>query len=198
MTAPIFPVGHYTGARVDHGRAIHTVRVGWRQHKLDEDAFALWALAHGVPENGKAAWTEADVLRRAGELRPGEEAVTDRLGTLAAAGLITSVDDEEKFCRTHRLGVLFVGLGNSRQRPDRYSIGLPGHGAAATVDSSTYQLWQWGSVVPTLWHSCELRATMTSAAGRTTSALQLAPEVLGDLRPLIASGCAYLDMVVTG
>ena len=198
MTATIFPVGHYTGVRTDdEGNPVHTVRIGWQQHRLDELAFATWMLAHGVPANGRAAWTEADVLRQAGEAQI--EDAADRLGTLAADGLVAIVaDDAEQFSRTHRMGVFFVGLGNSPQEPDRFAVGLPGLGAAASLDSDSYELWQWGSITPTLWHNCELRASVTSPPDRALSARDTVAEVLGDLRVLIASGCAYLDAVVAG
>jgi hypothetical protein len=197
MTTTIFPVGHYTGRRTDDdGRPVHSVRIGWQQHRLTEDAFATWVLAHGVPATGRAAWTEVDVVRQAGEIELQDAAA--QLRTLAELGLVATVAGEpEQFARTHRLGVFFVGLGNSPEEPDRFAIGLPGLGTAATVDSDSYELWQWGSIAPTLWHSCEVRASVTSRHERTVSTLEAASEVLGDLRVLIANGCAYLDAVVT-
>ncbi|TWD81315.1 hypothetical protein FB561_2427 [Kribbella amoyensis] len=195
-TATLFPIGHYTGRRIgEDGNPAHTIRIGWRHHRLDEDAFGTWVLAHGVPDRGKAAWTEDDVLREAGEA--GIPAA-DHLRTLSAAGLVASVaDDAEEFARAHRMGVLFVGLGNSPEMPDQFAIGLPGLGTVAGVDPDSYELWQWGSVTPTLWHSCELRASVTSRHEQTVSAREALIDVLGDLRLLIASGCAYLDMATT-
>ncbi|WBQ08428.1 hypothetical protein [Kribbella sp. CA-293567] len=194
MSATIFPVGHYTGLRSSDDGPAHTVRIGWRQHRLDENAFGTWVLAHGLPANGKAAWAEADLRAQAGDSLD----VTAALRKLAGEDLITTVDgDAETFARTHRLGIYFVGLGNSPQEPDQFAIGLPGLGTAATVDSDSYELWQWGSIAPTLWHSCELRASVTSRDDRTVSAHDAAGEILGDLRLLVASGCAYLDAVVS-
>jgi hypothetical protein len=188
MTPTIFPVGHYTGLRAaDDGPPLHTVRVGWQQHRLEEDAFGTWVLAHGLRETGKEKWTEADVLGQAEQA--GIAGAAGHLQQMAALGLITVVpDNAERFVREHRLGVLFVGLGNSPERLDEFAVGLPGLGTAAVLDAGSYELWQWGSIAATLWDACALRSAVTA---RPVDAL---PGVLADLRFLIANGCAYLDV----
>lgn len=194
MTATIFPVGHYTGLRTDDdGRSVHTVRTGSRHHRLTEEMFGTWVLAHGLPGGGRSAWTEDDVRRRAEEVQIPD--VAGQLAALTAIDLVAAVDDEVRFARTHRMEVYFVGFGNSPEDLDQFAVGVPGLGTAAILDSASYQLWQWGSVAPTLWHSCELRAASTSRSGRAVSAHDVTAEVLGDLRVLVAGGCAYLDVV---
>jgi hypothetical protein len=96
------------------------------------------------------------------------------------------------------MDVLFVGLGNAPDRPNGHAVGLPGLGAAAILDPDCYELWQWGSVAPTLWHSCELRASVSAQLDHPLEPVDALGDVLGDLRFLIANGCAYLDVVATG
>ncbi|MFI6678644.1 hypothetical protein [Kribbella sp. NPDC050470] len=74
-------------------------------------------------------------------------------------------------------------------------MGLPGVGAAAMLDPGSYELWQWGSLAPSLWHCCEVRASVRSQLDEQVGAADVMAEVLGDLRFLIAHGCAYLDVV---
>ncbi|MEV6283170.1 hypothetical protein [Kribbella sp. NPDC051770] len=175
----VFPVGHYTGLRASDDGLLHTIRAGWQQHRVEEDAFATWVLAHGLRETGKEKWTDADVLGQAEQA--GIPGAAGHLQQLAELGLVASADDVEQFARRHRLGVLFVGLGNSPERLDEYAVGLPGLGTAARLDTSCYELWQWGSIAPTLWDICQV---VTAEPG----------DVLGDLRFLLANGCAYLDV----
>jgi hypothetical protein len=110
MSATVFPVGHYGGLRESE----QVVRVGWSQHRIDEDAFGVWVLAHGLPEVGKGPWTVDDVLEQSA--RAGLENAAAHVTRLADAGLLSMVSnpiDATQFARTHRMDVLFVGLGNS-------------------------------------------------------------------------------------
>jgi hypothetical protein len=190
MTTSVFPIGHYAGLRPDDdGRPVHAVRIGWQQHRLSEAAFGTWVLGHGTPQVGKGPWTREDLVAaalEAGITDPGTHAEE-----LTGLGLLAKASEaSEEFAKAHRIDVQFVGLGNSLENPDLYAVGLPGLGTAATLDPSSYELWQWGSVPPTLWHSCQVRA---SVAGSSEPADALAG-VLGDLRYLIAHGCAYVDV----
>ena len=194
--ATVFPVGFYTGVRSEDGRPVHTIRIGYRQHRLTEDAFAIWVLAHGLPANGRAAWTEEDLTRQAEQV---ELAVpTEHLRALRADGLVVTVDDAEAFTRNHRMGVYYVGLGNTPEAPARFAIGLPGLGTAATLDLDSYELWQWGSIAPSLWHCCELRSAVTARDDLPAAPRAAIAEILGDLRILLAGGCAYLDVTDPG
>ncbi|TDO50636.1 hypothetical protein EV643_104129 [Kribbella sp. VKM Ac-2527] len=191
----VFPIGHYSGLRPGEEPA-HVVRVGWQQHRLSEDAFGVWVLAHGMTETGKGQWTVTDVVKQAEQA--GVTKAEELLWGLAEKGAVVLVADDPTqataFAKSHRMDVLFVGLGNTPERPDGHAVGVPGLGAAAILDPDCYELWQWGSVAPTLWHSCEVRATVTAELGQTLEPVDALGEILGDLRFLIAHGCAYLDV----
>jgi hypothetical protein len=193
----IFPVGHYTGVRPDDdGRPVHTVRVAWRQQRLAEDAFTVWVLGHGLPSTGKAPWSAQQLLAAASDAGIADAA--EHLTALTDLGLLIAVPERpEDFAKAYRLDVLYVGLGNSPDNPDLHAVGLPGLGAAALLDPGTYELWQWGSLAPTLWHCCELRAAVTGTADRQVGPSDVVADVLGDLRFLIVHGCAYLDVADT-
>lgn len=196
MNGSVFPIGHYGGLRDEQ---VHVVRVGWHQHKLTEDAFGIWVLAHGLTETGKGSWTAQDITGEAS--KAGIANPSAHLEDLVTQGVIAVVPDDPQeaaaFAKAHRMDVLFVGLGNAPDRPDGHAVGVPGMGTAAILDPDCYELWQWGSVAPTLWHSCEVRATVTAKFGQTLGAADTLGEILGDLRCLIAHGCAYLDVAAT-
>ena len=189
----MFPVGHYGGVR-DEGTQV--IRVGWNQHRIDEEAFGVWVMAHGLAEVGKGPWTVQDVVKHSE--KAGIANAKDQLTKLADVGLLAIVEDNPimatRFAQGHRMDILFVGLGNAPDRLDGHAVGIPGLGAAAVLDPDCYELWQWGSVAPTLWHSCEVRATVTAKLGQEASPVEALAEILGDLRFLIAHGCAYLDV----
>lgn len=189
----MFPVGHYGGVRDDQTQVI---RVGWKQHRIDEKAFGVWVMAHGLPEVGKGQWTVQDVVEQSE--KAGVEDAASQVGALADLGLLAVVADNPimatRFAQGHRMDVLFVGLGNAPDRLDGHAVGIPGLGTAAVLDPDCYELWQWGSVAPTVWHSCEVRATVTAKLGQEASPVDALAEILGDLRFLIAHGCAYLDV----
>lgn len=192
MNAMVFPVGHYSGVRADE----HVIRVGWSLHRIDADAFAVWVLAHGLPAVGKGQWTVDDVIGQA--VQAAVEDPARYVEQLADSGLLAVVEDNPMtatlFAQRHRLDVLFVGLGNAPDRLDGHAIGIPGLGTAAILDPDCYELWQWGSVAPTLWHSCEVRATVTAELEQPADPAAAVAEILGDLRFLVAHGCAYLDI----
>jgi hypothetical protein len=194
MTAILFPVGHYAGQRPgDDGRPAQSVRIGWKLHRLSDDVFGTWILGHGTAEAGKGPWTATDLIGTAESA--GIPAVQSHLDALLELGLLADVTRApEEFARTHRMDVQFVGLGNSPTRPDRFAIGLPGLGPAALVDPETYELWQWGSLAPTLWHSCQVRASVLAELDRPVEPVEALTSVLGDLRFLLAHGCAYVDI----
>ncbi|GAA0612570.1 hypothetical protein HPO96_22810 [Kribbella sandramycini] len=190
----LFPIGHYTGLRTDEaGRQFRTVRRGWRLHQLAEDTFGAWVLSHGTPDNGKQPWTAEHVLAAGAEA--GLTDVSDHLEELASLGLLATVSAQDaEFLQANRIDVQFVGLGNSPDQPDLHAVGLPGLGATALLDPTCYELWQWGSLAPTIWHSCEVRASVVSRLDQPVDPGAVAAEVLGDLRFLLAHGCAYVDV----
>ncbi|TCC58274.1 hypothetical protein E0H73_28590 [Kribbella pittospori] len=196
MSTVVFPIGHYGGVRpVDAEAPVQVVRVGWKQHRLSEDAFGVWVLAHGLPDIGKGSWTVDDVIEQAEGA--GVDDAKRHVDELVAAGLLATVADDpvagQRFARDHRMDVMYVGLGNAPDRLDGHAVGIPGLGTAAVLDADCYELWQWGSVAPTIWHSCEVRASVTAQLGQPSDPAGVLTQILGDLRFLVAHGCAYLD-----
>jgi hypothetical protein len=199
MSSSVFPVGHYGGLRpgeVPGAAQVHAVRVGWRQLRLSEDAFGVWVLSHGSTETGKGPWTTDDIIQQADQA--GVADAKAHLENLVSDGALVLVPDRPDeavvFAQSHRMEVLFVGLGNTPDRPDGYAVGLPGLGTAAILDPDCYELWQWGSVAPTLWHSSEVRSEVAGQLGRTLEPVAALAQIMGDLRYLIVHGCAYLDI----
>jgi hypothetical protein len=187
----VFPVGHYMGER--HPAGNHVVRVGLEHQTLDQDEFGVWVLSHGTTEIGKDPWTVDDALAlaaTAGLSRP-----QDAIDRLTSVGVLTILPaDPIRFARRYRVRPLLVGLGNSEAEPDRYALGLPGLPPMAVVDEPSYELWQWGHLAPSLWHTCEVRAKVATGLGEPTSPTTLLPAVLGDLRVLLTNSAAYLDV----
>jgi hypothetical protein len=197
MSVTVFPIGQSGGLELDeYGGEQRIVRVGWSRHRIDVDAFAVWRLAHGLPERGRSNWTVEDLVEHCE--RDGIDDPAGHVEQLADAGLLAIFEHNPmmatQFVQRHRLGVLFVGLGNAPDRLDGHAIGVPGVAVAAVLDPDCYELWQWGSVAPTLWHSCEVRATVTAEIDRTADPADALAGILGDLRFLLAHGCAYLDV----
>jgi hypothetical protein len=177
----VFPIGHYMGER--HPEDLHYVRVGLQHQTMTADEFGVWVLSH----EDSPQWSIQDVLSLAAKANlPNAKSSTNRL---LAVGLLVSVTDKVAFAQSYRLQPLRTGIGNSREAPDRYEIGVPGQDPA-TVEAGSYELWQWSALAPTLWHTCEIRAKV---ADPPTSPTDVVDEVLADLRPLLANSCGYLD-----
>ena len=190
----VFPVGHYVGER--HPDELHLVRLGPAHQTLTADEFGVWILAHGVTES--RSWTVADVLALAERTElSGAPGAVERLESVGALVQVAT-EGQTAFAEAHRLEPLLVGLGNSEEYPDTYAVGLPGNPPVAMLDSGSYELWQWAAVAPSLWQACEVRAKVGAGLGDPTRAADLLDDVLGDLRPLLANSCAYLDVIRRG
>lgn len=181
----VFPIGHYIGERQPEG--LHYVRVGMEHQTMTPDEFGVWVLAHGE----RPVWTDEDVLALADKADlPG---AVESLARLKSVGAVASADDAQAFAARYRLTPLLIGLGNTEEHPDTYTIGLPGT-PVAQVNAGSYELWQWSALAPTLWHTCEVRAKVTEDP---VSAAELVADVLAETRPLLANSCAYLDLAGT-
>ena len=198
-TATVFPVGHYGGAGPG---AAHLVRVGRHLRPLTDDEFGIWMLAHGLADVGKGNWSREDVLERArdAELAEAETGLERLIGSGLLAVVPTErVDDVTSFATAYRLCTLLVGLGAAPDQPELHAIGVPGVGTAALLDAGTYRLWQWGGVAPTLWRHCQDRIRSGDARpDALVDPAKVLGDVLGELRVLLAHGCAYLDTAVAG
>lgn len=175
----VFPIGHYVGER--HPEGLHHVRVGLVHQAMTADEFGVWVLSH----QDSPQWTVDDMLALAAQADlPNAASSAERL---LSVGALVSVTDPVAFAQSYRLESLLVGLGNTEDEPDRYRVGLPGQ-EPATLDAAAYELWQWAALAPTLWHTCEIRAKLSS-----TSPSDEVQAVLENLRPLLANSCGYLD-----
>lgn len=185
----VFPVGHYLGEHHPEGK--HLVRIGMRHHELTADQFGVWVLGHGAdrPE----PWTVQEIVELAEA--SGVPDVLAHIEDLTSRGLLTEVPPSSRtFAESHRLAPLLVGLGNTEEDPDHYALGFPAlDQPVAVVPVGSYELWQWGHIAPSLWHTCEIRAKV--AADLSQPEGDVLEGVLADLRPLLVHGCAYLDVV---
>lgn len=208
MTSPlILPVGHYIGAHYPHAGAeldCHVLRIGWEIHRLDSnELFGVWALAHGVPDQGTGEtghWTRATLegAARAAGLGAATSATLDEL---SGKDLVIEVDpqspDAIEFAQVVRLRSLLVGLGNTAEDPLHYGIGLPGGQPIMRASVLEYEVWKWGHACDSLWHVCQVLAQ----AGRDvdpdepdqTDPARILTRLLPVVQNLIGHGVAYLD-----
>lgn len=194
----VFPVGHYMGER--HPEGHHVVRLGLTHQTLTPDEFGVWVLAHGTEEIGRDAWTVGAVVDLAESA--GITGAPELLPAMVAAGLLATLDGgrdtARRFAETYRLRPLLVGIGNTDDEPDRFQVGFPGQPPVAVLDEAQYELWQWAQLAPTLWHTCEVREKVAAELGEPAVATELVGDLLGDLRGLLATSCAYLDLARQG
>lgn len=187
----VFPIGHNGGRRPGER---HQVRLGRSAETLTSDEFAIWVLAHGSPTVGKAAWTVRDTVRTAeGERVTGASDIVSALDERGLLHTIAAGSGATDFARAYRMTALLTGLGDTPGNPGTYAVGVPGTPAATWLDFDAYELWQWGSLAPTLSHVCEARASVLTKLGEPCEPAAALGCMLGDLRLLIAHGCAYLD-----
>jgi len=177
----VFPIGHYMGER--HPEGLHYVRVGMAHETMTADEFGVWVLSH----QDSTQWTIEDVLSLAAATDL--PAAAESVERLLSAGLLVTVTDPTTFAREYRLEPLLVGIGNTPEDPDTYAVGLPGQ-EPARLSASSYELWQWAALAPSLWHTCEIRAKVSDAPAAPADMI---PGVLADLRPILANSCGYLD-----
>jgi hypothetical protein len=195
MSRLVFPVGHYLGER--HPEEDQVIRVGMEIHTISADEFGVWVLAHGAQAD-RSAWTTDDLLALAAETELADAG--RHLEELTAKGLLAQVPAEGgpgavAFAETHRLAPLLVGLGNTEDDPDSYALGFPLlDEPVAVVPAGSYELWQWGHVAPSMWHTCEVRVKVAADLNEPTDTAAALDGLLADLRPLLVNSCAYLDL----
>lgn len=211
MTSPatstplIYPVGHYVGAHYPGPGAdldFHVVRIGWEIYRIEgNEQFGVWALAHGVPDQGDqmSPWTRPALEGAA--RATGLPSVAGALETLFTKDLIIEVvpetADAVEFAKVVRPRSLLVGLGNTADDPLHYGIGLPGGQPVMRATAFDYELWKWGHACDNLWHVCHVLAQ----AGRDvapnepeqTDPERILTRVLASVQNLVAHGAMYLD-----
>lgn len=201
----IFPIGHYLGAFYpSEGAALdaHIVRVGWRTFKLNAaEQLVVWALSHGLGGGaGMEPWTRVDVEDTARSSGIGDASTA--LDQLIDRELVVEVesegDDAIHFAKSFRTRSLLAGLGNAPDDPLSFGLGLPGGRPTVTVPYLMYELWNWGSACDSLWHACEIFATVGRLNPDVRETFEAEPRLvlirfLHAVQVLVAHGAVYLD-----
>ena len=196
----LFPVGHYLGPFFpgqDTDLGGHRVRLGQEIVSLSAATeFPAWALAHGLPGSARTGrWTRNSVeaaLRDQSGADPGDAvAALQRDGALVEVG--AGATDPVVFARRYRFRALLVGLGASRERPDRFHIGLTGQ-PLATVDDVTFEFWEWAPLHANIWDAWQAAGAVETLLG---GADPVVDEALDRLQTLLAAGCGYLDLATS-
>ena len=198
----LLPVGHSLGAfhPGDETEPVHQVRLGAQLVDLTGDEFRLWSRAHGIPDSADGEVPPAtEAMLRAEVDDPALiRSLTDR-GLLAEVG--PGADDLVRFASTHRLIPLALGLGNTRDEPWLFSVGLL-HQPLVRMTGAMFDMWQWAHLSPDLWLACRESAAVAERAGvdepAQTDASQVLAGVLGSLNMLLSVRVACLDMRVPG
>ncbi|HZX06357.1 hypothetical protein [Kribbella sp.] len=170
----ILPVGHGAGPDTEH----YVVRVGSAAEQLSEQEFGVWVLAHRT--------TDLTELLAACAVT-GIDNAQQHVDGLLGRGLLAQIEDLTSFARQYRLLPLFIGLGNRPDDPGQFAIGLPGLEPLAVVPATTYELWRWGWIAPSLWAHCEVLGTIGERPELD--------EVLNGVTTLLADFVAVLDPV---
>ncbi|NJP32849.1 hypothetical protein [Micromonospora thermarum] len=180
------------------------VRLGNDSEELTDEEFHVWGRAFLDPERHARLEVSRETLRRdalaAGNGPTDPEAVIDRL---LDRGLLIEFDPDgelEKPFRRIKLYPLAEGMGNTPDEPDRRLIGHNGQ-AHVKVNYTVYGMWAYSSTIGSLWDACvdfEAGTKEQHEAGEDveeTSAAEVAAEAAKTVPMLIASGCAFLDLV---
>lgn len=202
----IFPIGHYLGAFYpSEGASLdaHIVRVGWRTFKLNAaEQLVVWALSHGLGGGaGMEPWTRTDVEDSA--RASGIHDASTVLDALIDRELVVEVDpgredDAIHFAKSFRTRSLLAGLGNAPDDPLSFGLGIPGDRPTVTVPYLMYELWNWGSACDSLWHACEIFATVGRLNPDVLETFDAEPRLvlvrfLHAVQVLVAHGAVYLD-----
>ena len=198
VTAPrgavVLPVGHLVGGG---SGAAARVRIGPEMVELDDAAFTVWALAHGLPDRPvEEPWTREALLTTAAAQGLGDLGAT--LDALLADRVLVEVDpaDGTWFAQSHRLVPLALGLGNDPDAPGTWLLGLLGH-PLVQVDGTTFDLVQWSDREVDLWAAVRGVARVARDGGHpdpaSTDPAQLLIAVLSTLHALLAVDAVCLD-----
>jgi hypothetical protein len=188
----LFPVGHYVGVDADADAQRHLVRVGWHLLRLDDERFAVWTLAHGLPGDDPAPWNRAgvDAVARTAGLHATGPILDDLLAEDLVIDVMPGTAEAIDFARTCRLRSQLIGLGADPDRPGAYAIGPAAGVPVVRVDAVGYEQWQWGHLCDSLWHACAVLAEASDDLPDVDAALTRS---LAVLQTLIAHGAIHLD-----
>jgi hypothetical protein len=192
----VYPIGHLI--RVRTAQDEFHVRVGAELQRLPSADFSVWAMAHGPADHVPRPWTVDELADQATAI--GLPDAPERLGRLEEAGLVAlaapGTDSGLALARRVRMVPLVLGLGNSTENPDAYSVGLPGR-PLAVLSAAAYDLFEWATMETSLWRACE-GAAATAARVGIDDPLASDPEalltaLLEDLHRLLTPNAVCLD-----
>ncbi|MFI7026222.1 hypothetical protein ACIBMZ_26245 [Micromonospora sp. NPDC049900] len=201
--ALLLPLGQYFGTfypKVGDSERYQRVRLGPDVWDLDDQRFALWALAHSTADRQEEEpWSLASVRQAAAVHVPGVD-VEPLLDGLLTEGLLAEVTPDTSaaadFAQRHRLGSRMVGLGNSADEPWLWSIGFFER-PIVKVTHTVYNLWESGRSGESLWDVCESLAADERDSGGTEPELTepelLLTALLRALHPLLLASVVYLE-----
>jgi len=197
----VYPIGQLIGVRavVDQ----FDVRVGAALHSLTAAEFGVWAMAHGPADHVPRPWTPEELAHQASAV--GLTDFAERLARLEADGLVAlaapGTPSARELAQRVRMVPLVVGLGNSAQAPDAYSVGLPGR-PLAVLSAAAYDLFEWAHMETSLWRACEGAAATAARVGlsdaESTDPERLLTSLLGDLHRLLTPNAVCLDAWAVG
>jgi hypothetical protein len=201
----LLPVGLFVGTFDDDDLSqSHEIRRGTEVHDVSDDEFVAWVAAHGTDDTPESGPATRELLERT--LADGEMVTpASVLDGLVDRGLLVALADDgtdaEEFARTHRAVPMLVGLGNSAETPELFSIGLIGH-PVIEVSRPVFELWAWADVDGDIWSACESFAEQEREAGATDPDLCEPERVLAGflvaLTGLLAAQAVHLDIVRPG
>lgn len=193
MSELVLPIGHLHGS----GPGGALVRVGPEQVELDDTRFAVWSLAHGLPDRASAEpWTPQALLATAAAQGLGDLQAT--LDDLVADRLVRLVDPGAgvRFAEQHRLVPLVLGLGNDPAAVTTWSLGLLGQ-PLVQVTGTTLDLFQHADLDTDLWNAVRNVARVARESGYTDPAAtdpeRVLADVLGTLHVLLSTNAVCLD-----
>jgi hypothetical protein len=192
----VYPIGQLI--RVRAAQDEFHVRVGAELQRLSSTDFSVWAMAHGPADHVPRPWTVAELAAQAATV--GLPDAPDRLADLADAGLVAlaapGTGSAVELARRVRMVPLVLGLGNSAEHPDTYSVGLPGR-PLAVLSAAAYDLFEWATMETSLWRACEGAAATAARVGiddpQASDPAALLTSLLADLHRLLTPNAVCLD-----
>jgi hypothetical protein len=192
----VYPIGQLIRVRAAEDE-FH-VRVGAELRRLPSTDFSVWAMAHGPADHVPRPWTADELADQARAV--GLPDAPDRLVHLLETGLVAlaapGTESGRALAQRVRMVPLVLGLGNSAENPDAYSVGLPGR-PLAVLSAAAYDLFEWATMETSLWRACE-GAAATAARVGIEDPLASDPDavlasLLGDLHRLLTPNAVCLD-----
>ncbi len=197
----LFPIGHCIGAV--HGSSADNdhftqVRVGAQIHRLSDEQFTIWGLAHGVPDRlADGPWSRDTVLSHA---RRGVNQAEEVLESLVELGLLaettSAADSAVDFAQRYRLVPLMLGLGNTAEEPWIYSVGIVGM-PIVQLSAMAYDLYEWAHLDANLWLACQGAAATAIRVGIddpiATDPLETLNALVDTLHVMLSHNAVCLD-----